>query len=357
MVQEHFATNMGGDSLGWSSMYVDQLRPHVVASTVEHPAVLEVLKWLQDKDRCDVTLVEVDSLGRVSPDAVVAALRTETVLVSVMHANNEVGTVNNIAEISKRVREWCDLYGERGKQGLADGILMHTDACQSVGKIPVNVATMGVDYLSMAGHKFGAPKGIGAVYMKGGLEGPLADGNRLEPIMHGASQENGMRAGTENVALAAGLGAAVWKATEEGAVEEEGARLAALTRSLLVQLEAKCAGTVALNGPELPLSPPTDGPAGAGVWPRLPNTLSVGFPGLQAKDLLAAVQDTVCASAGAACHAGGAPKVSGVLAAMGVAESTAFGTVRFSLGRDSVEEQVTDVADAVAAAANKLRLR
>uniref|UniRef100_A0A7S0I177 cysteine desulfurase n=1 Tax=Hanusia phi TaxID=3032 RepID=A0A7S0I177_9CRYP len=349
-LQDHFTNNMGGSALSWSTMYVDQLRPHIVTTAIEHPAILEPLKWLQNEQQCDVTIVEPRKDGIINVQDVIDALRTQTVLVSIMHANNEVGAVQPLREISDAVRAWADEFGERGKQGLTDGILIHTDACQSVGKIPVDVNMLGVDLLSIAGHKLYAPKGIGALYVRGGAKGLDGDGDiRLQRFMHGGGQELGLRAGTENVGLAVALGKACkLLCNDKQEATKEQMRQASLIRSLHIQLQAKFVGQIHLNGPELPAAPVN------GDWPRLPNTLSVGFRGLKAQEILAKVQDVVSASAGAACHSSNIPKISSVLAAMDVPEDAALGTIRFTVGRYTTEEEINRAAEAIANAANEL---
>jgi len=270
---------------------------HVVTTAVEHPAVLEPLRWLE-RDGWETTVVGVDAAGRVDPAAVAAALRPDTVLVSVMLANNEVGTLQPVAEIA----------------GLAQGrgVLVHCDAAQAVGKIPVDVEDLGVDLLSVAGHKVYAPKGVGALYVRRGTP--------LENLVHGAGQEGGRRAGTENVILAAGLGRAAELARED--VAAEGPRLAALRDRLAGVLRAAVPDLVVHGHPTQ----------------RLPNTLSAAFPGRLAASLQAACPGLAC-SAGAACHDVGA-KPSAVLTAMGVAPEIAAGTLRLSLGRFTRADEV-----------------
>ena len=168
-------------------------RPHIVTTAVEHPAIVEPCRYLE-RHGVDVTFVGVDGTGRVDPDDIAAALRPETVLVSVMHANNEVGTIQPIAEIARVTRE--------------AGVLLHSDAAQSVGKIPTRVDDLGVDLLSVAAHKFYGPKGVGALYVR--------EGTDLAPLMHGAGHEDGRRAGTENVLLDVALGAAAELAARPG---------------------------------------------------------------------------------------------------------------------------------------------
>lgn len=281
---------------------------HIVTSRIEHPAVTEVCRWLAARG-FDITWLAVDQCGLVSAADVAAAIRPETVLVTIMHANNEIGTVQPIAEIAHAVR---------GK-----GVLMHTDAAQSAGKIPVDVEELGVDLLSLAGHKVYAPKGIGALYVRRGV--------RLEKLVDGAGQESGRRAGTENVIEIVGLG----KACE--IAYRDLARNAAHMREMRDRLEAglrACVSDMRVNGhPER----------------RLPNTLSASFRGVDAQTLLRATESRVAASAGAACHSGEV-KISHVLEAMQVPLEWARGTLRFSTGRMSTHEDIEDAVDAVACA-------
>ena len=271
-------------------------RPHVVTTQIEHPAVLEPLRYLE-RHGVEVTIVGVDGAGLVDPGDVAAAIRADTVLVSVMHANNEVGTVQPIAEIARITRE--------------AGVLLHSDAAQSVGKLPVTVDGLGVDLLSVAAHKFSGPKGVGALYVRAGT--------RLEPFMHGAGHEGGRRAGTESVLLDVGLGAAATLAADlawtRGALE--------LRDRLWERLRRQWGERVVLNGH------PTR---------RLPNTLNVSFPGCDGRAILAAMPD-VAASTGSACHSGGT-EPSPVLAAMGVTREVGAGALRFSLGRATTWEEL-----------------
>lgn len=264
-------------------------RPHIVTTAVEHPAVLEPCRYLE-RHGASVTYLPVDGTGLVDPDDVARAIRPETVLISVMHANNEVGTVQPIAEISRVTRE--------------AGVLLHTDAAQAVGKIPTKVDELGVDLLSVAAHKFYGPKGVGALYVR--------EGTPLEPFMHGAGHESGRRAGTESVLLDVGLGAAAELAQDLSWTE--GVR--GLRDQLWAGLQNAFGDAVRLNGhPER----------------RLPNTLNVSFLGRDGRGILAAMPD-VAASTGSACHSGGT-EPSPVLAAMGVPREVGAGAVRFSLGR------------------------
>jgi cysteine desulfurase NifS/selenium donor protein len=286
---------------------------HIVTSAVEHPAVLEPCAALA-ADGFEISRVPVDEAGRVSPADVAAALTPETILVSVMHANNEVGTIEPVAEIARLARE--------------RGVLVHTDAAQSVGKVPVDVGALGVDFLSVAGHKLYAPKGVGALYVRSGVD--------LPRLVHGASHEAGRRAGTENVLEIVGLGEAC--AIAERDLEANRLHFQAmrdrLWAGLLRELE-----DVRRNG-----DPET----------CLPNTLSVGLGGVEASTLLAEIGDRLAASAGAACHAAGV-ELSTVLEAMRVPMRYAVGTVRFSVGRGTNEGEVDEAVRIVADAVRRLR--
>ncbi len=284
---------------------------HFVSTTIEHPAIREPLRFLQ-RLGADVTLVDVDRYGMVDPDAVRKAIRANTVLVSVMHANNEVGTIQPIAEIGRICKEM--------------GVLFHTDAAQSVGKIGVRVDDVHCDLLSVAGHKFYAPKGVGALYVRAGT--------RIENLVHGAGHERGRRAGTENVLLDIGLGEAARVAREEPPTEH----LATLAGRLLRRLREHLGDDVVLNGhPEQ----------------RLPNTVNVSFLGVSGRDLLAAVPQ-IAASTGSACHEG-EDVHSPVLAAMGLDADRQRGAVRFSVGRFTTTDEVDEAADLLADAYKRLR--
>jgi cysteine desulfurase len=259
-----------------------------------------------------VTLLPVDGAGRVDPDRVAGAIEPSTVLVTVMHANNEVGTLNPIAEIARVCRE--------------RGVALHTDAAQSAGKVPTRVGErgptgLGVDLLTVAGHKLYAPKGVGALYLREGVV--------LDPLVHGAGHERGRRAGTENVAFAAALGCAARLCAAR--LDEEAERLRALRDRLHARLADGVPG-LELNGH------PTE---------RLPNTLNVSFPGVDGHELLLATP-AIAASTGSACHAG-RTEPSAVLLAMGIGRERALGAVRLSLGRWSTAEQIDRAADGLVA--------
>ena len=286
---------------------------HVVTSAIEHPAVLEPCALLEE-DGWAVTRVGVDGEGRVDPADVAAAITDGTVLVSVMHANNEVGTLQDVAEIARLAHE--------------RGVLVHTDAAQSAGKVPVDVAVLGVDFLTLAGHKLYAPKGVGALWIRSGLA--------LPPLLRGASHEAGRRAGTENVLEIVGLGKAC----------EVAARRLASDARRFEELRERLAEELAREAPGLRRNSPR--------LRCLPNTLSLSFPGVDASALLAEVGEKVAASAGAACHAAGV-EVSSVLRAMRVPEEVAMGTVRFSVGRGTTPAMVDEAARVVGEAVRRMR--
>ncbi len=288
---------------------------HVVTSAVEHPAVIEVCRWLEGQG-FGLTVLPVDASGLVDPEALEHACTAETLLVSVMHANNEVGTIQPVAALAAIAHR--------------HGALFHTDAAQSAGKIPVDVEALGVDLLSVAGHKLYAPKGVGALYVREGV--------RLAPLLHGAGQEGGRRPGTESVLLAVGLGVACEAARRD--LEQNQAHFQTLRDRLHEGLvRALGSEAVRLNGhPER----------------RLPNTLSFSFRGVEANVLLAEMAGAVAASAGAACHAGDVD-VSAVLRAMHVPLEWAMGTVRFSVGRGTTAEEIDRAVAAVAGAVRRLR--
>lgn len=273
---------------------------HIITSLVEHPAVVEVFSYLEARG-FQATYVSVDDTGLIDMEELKQAIRPDTLLVSVMHANNEVGTIQPICEISHITKR--------------HGIIFHTDAAQSVGKIPTNVEELGVDLLSVAGHKVYAPKGIGALYIR--------KGTILEKFMHGSGHERNMRAGTENVLAIVGLGKAceIAKRDLKKNIEHMTTMRDRLHGGLM-----KSAGDIHLNGhPD---------------W-RLPNTLSLGFKNVDASLLLSKMEG-ICASAGSACHAG-STDISSVLTAMTVPAQYAKGTLRLSTGRLTTEKEIDTV--------------
>jgi cysteine desulfurase len=278
-------------------------RAHIITTQIEHPAILEPCRFLSQLG-ANITYLPVDSTGLIDPDDVRRAITSATCLISIMHANSEVGTIQPIGACAGIARE--------------HGILFHTDAAQSVGKITTRVDELGVDLLSIVGHKLYAPKGVGALYIRAGT--------KLEPLIHGAGHEGGRRAGTESAMLAAGLGAACRLASDLAWTE----RVHALRDSLWTSLRARLGDLVVLNGhPER----------------RLPNTLNVSFVGRIGADILAALEG-VAASTGSACHSGRV-ELSPVLRAMGISEHVGMGAVRFSLGRTTTANEITEVVDRV----------
>lgn len=288
---------------------------HIITSAIEHPAVLQVCRFLAEFG-FETTMLPVDDQGMVDPADVAQAVRAGTILISLMHANNEVGTIQPIAEISEIARK--------------NNIIFHTDAAQSVGKIPTAVDQLGVDLLSVAGHKLYAPKGVGALYIRHPI--------RPAQFCHGAGQERGFRAGTENVTQIVGLGRACELAART--MEEHIAEM----RMLRDRLFARLTGAL------------TDTRRNGHPGRILPNTLSISFKGLEAYRILEKIADTVAVSAGAACHAE-TVSISHVLAAMHIPEEWAKGTLRFSVGRMTTIEQIDRAADAVIAAVRELRSR
>jgi cysteine desulfurase len=275
---------------------------HLIISAIEHPSVAEPARFLEQLG-FDVSVVPVTGQGIVQPAAIREAIRGDTVLVSIMLANNEIGTLQPI----KAIADLCH----------AAGVPLHTDAAQAVGKIRVQADELEVDLLTIAGHKMYAPKGIGALYIR--------QGTVLEPLLHGAGHEAGMRAGTENVAGIAGLGAAACVATKSLDASLE--RLERLRDQLLNLLQAGVGDSLVVHGARAP---------------RLPNTLSVSFPGAIGQELLARVPE-LCASTGSACHSE-TEAISPTLAAMGIPTAIARGTIRLSLGWYTTEDDVERAA-------------
>ncbi len=277
---------------------------HIITSQIEHPAVIQVCKYLEQNGFI-VTYLPVDEYGMVSPADVENTITSETILITIMHANNEVGTIQAVEEI--------------GQIAKNNAILFHSDAAQSLGKIPVNVENMNVSLLSIAGHKLYAPKGIGALYIKEGV--------KLEKLIHGADHEMDHRAGTENVLEIVGLGKACEIAKRD--LSENLARLK-LMRDKLYNSILNDIPEVKLNGhPVL----------------RLPNTLSLSFKNMEANNLLADMPE-LAISAGAACHTGGFD-ISYVLEAMKVPTDFAMGTIRFSVGKHTTFNEINRASSLV----------
>jgi cysteine desulfurase len=274
---------------------------HIVTTRIEHPAITEPCRFLE-RLGARVTYLPVDDGGRIDPDDLRKAITPRTILVSIMHANNEVGTIQPIENCAR-------IAGEHG-------IPFHTDAAQSVGKVSSDASRLGVDLLSIAGHKVYAPKGIGALYVRRGLS--------IEPLIHGAGHERGRRAGTESALLAVGLGQACELARNLAPLEQ----VRVLRDHFWQRLQKQFGNRVALNGH------PTH---------RLPNTLNVSFVGRIGSEVLARL-DGVAASTGSACHSGRI-ELSPVLQAMGVAPEVGMGAIRFSLGRSSTRDEIDAVVD------------
>jgi cysteine desulfurase len=274
---------------------------HIITSRIEHPAIIEPCRFLE-RLGARVTYLPVDGTGLVDPHAVRAAIMPQTILVSIMHANNEVGTIEPIANCARIARE--------------HGVLFHTDAAQSVGKIATDVNELGVDLLSVAGHKLYAPKGVGALFVRRGVS--------LEPLVHGAGHERGRRAGTESALLAVGLGKACELARDLAPMD----RVRGLRDYFWRELQKQFGNRIVLNGH------PTH---------RLPNTLNVAFVGRIGAEILARL-DNVAASTGSACHAGRI-ELSPVLEAMGTPPEVGLGAIRFSLGRPTAHEDIEVVAE------------
>jgi len=285
---------------------------HVITSQIEHPAILEVCHYLERKGT-EVTYLPVDGKGLVSVSAVEAAITARTILITIMHANNEVGTIQPIAEIARIAKE--------------HGIILHTDAAQSVGKIPAEVDTLGVDLLSIAGHKLYAPKGVGALFIR--------DGVNLAIFMHGAGQESGRRPGTENVLEIVGLGKACEIAGRD--LDRNMTHMQHMRDRLYEKIKSRCAN-IRVNGH------PQKG---------LPNTLSISFEGLEANRILDHISSRVAASAGAACHAD-TIEVSGVLKAMDVPLNWAKGTLRLTTGRRTTEAEIDKAVEVIGKAVTSL---
>jgi cysteine desulfurase len=283
---------------------------HIITSTIEHPAVTEVCKYIEAFGFC-TTYIPVDETGLIDPGKLEKAITNETILITVMHANNEVGTIQPVEDISVIAHK--------------HGIICHTDAAQSVGKIPTDVNNLNVDLLSVAGHKVYAPKGIGVLFIREGIQ--------LEKFMHGAGHERNLRAGTENVLEIVGLGMACEIAKRD--LDTNMAHMMAMRDRLHKGLKQSIA-SIRLNGhPEK----------------RLPNTLNIGVKGMEASALLNdLIMADIAASAGSACHAG-STTISHVLEAMKVPPEYAVGTLRLSVGKmtteDEIDRAIAELAKAV----------
>ncbi len=304
-------TESNNYSIKGSAYYLKDKGKHIITSSVEHPAVAEVCAYLE-KNGFEVTYLPVDEYGMVSINELEKAIRPDTILISIMHANNEIGTLQPIAEI--------------GKIAWKYGIRFHSDGAQSVGKVKTDMQELGVDLFSIAGHKLYAPKGIGALYIK--------RGTKLEKFMHGANHERNLRAGTENVLEIVGLGKAAEIAKRDF---EKNYKHAKTLRDRLYLKISEAIPEAKLNGhPEQ----------------RLPNTLSISFPNVEANTLLSELDD-VAASAGAACHSEGVD-LSQVLVALKVPVSIAMGTIRLSTGKYTTEKEIDQAAEKIIETVHKL---
>jgi len=286
---------------------------HIITSAVEHPAVTEVCKYLTTLGY-EITYLPVDSFGRVNPVDVEKAIRPDTALITIMHANNEVGTIQPISEITAIARK--------------NNITFHTDASQSVGKIDTDVTKLGVDLLTIAGHKLYAPKGIGALYIKQGV--------KIENLFHGASQEKGIRPGTENVSHIVGLGKACEIAKRD--FDKNSLNMLTMRDRLLNGLKNNLGDKVKVN---------------VNLQNCLPNTLSVAFDNVEAHTLASVISKEIFISTGSACHADSI-EISSVLKAMNINIKTAAGTVRISTGKYTTTEEIDYAVKAISEAVKKL---
>lgn len=281
-------------------------RGHIITSVIEHPSVLNPCRYLESRG-FQVTYLPVDSAGMVIIDELKKSIKKDTILITIMHANNETGVLQSVEEIGA-------IAGERG-------IPFHIDAAQSTGKMPVNVSQVKADMMTIVSHKFYGPKGIGALYLRDGLE--------LSPIMFGAGHERGLRPGTENVPGIVGLGKACELAKMN--IRNRVAHATKLCEMLFRGLTEKIDG-IRLNGHETM---------------RLPNTLNICIHGIDSTDLLEGIKDKVAASSGSACHAG-QRKPSHVLKAMGLSDVDAMSSLRLSVGKDNTEEEIKEAVEIIA---------
>ncbi len=305
------ANNYAIKGLAYANKYKGN---HIITSVIEHPAIIEVCKYLETKG-FRVSYIPVDEYGLVKLDVLQSDICSDTILVTIMHANNEIGTIQPLKEISQICKQ--------------NNIIFHTDAAQSVGKYLVDVEELGVDLLSIAGHKLYAPKGVGALYVREGI--------LLEKFMHGADHENNQRAGTENILEVVGLG----KACEISKRDfEKNFRYMKSLRDLFYNKIINDISNVKLNGH---------------LEHRLPNTLNISFKNVPANILLAELEKyDIAASAGAACHTDSV-KLSSTLLAIDLSSEFAMGTIRFSVGRHTKEDDIRYVIDILVKLVSKLR--
>lgn len=315
---EIFFTSGGSESntqaiLSAAAIGAGEQKTHVITTTIEHDSVLNTMRQLQVM-RFDVTILDVDENGYIDPVKVHEAIRPNTALVSVMMANNEIGTIQNISQI--------------GAICAIEGVLFHTDAVQAAGHLPIDVKDMNIDLLSMSSHKFGGPKGVGVLYAGSNVN--------LSPLILGGPQERGKRAGTENVPGAVGMAAALDDACEN--MEANNAKITKLRDKLMD-------GLLAIPGTKL----------NGGKEPRLPGNVNVCFDGVESESLLVMLDEAgICASAGSACQAGSIDP-SHVLLAIGRTEQEAMHSLRLTLNEDNTEEEVDYLIEKITESVNKLR--
>lgn len=316
--KEIFFTGCGSESDNWAIKGIAKAKEkkgkHIISTVIEHHAVLHTLESLE-KQGFEVTYLPVDEFGLVSVEDVEKAIRPDTVLITVMMANNEVGTIEPIAEIGKLAKE--------------HGITFHTDAVQAVGSIPVDVNALNVDLLSISAHKFGGPKGIGVLYVRNGV--------RPEVFLHGGAQERSRRAGTENVASIVGMGKAITLATEN--LPEKMKKITALRDELIKEIKARIPH-IKLNGhPEM----------------RLPGNVNFSFQFIEGESLLLMLDlNGISASSGSACTSGSLDP-SHVLLALGLPHEIAHGSLRLSIGEQNTKEEIDAVLDKLPAIVERLR--
>lgn len=287
---------------------------HIITTEIEHQAVLKSCSWLE-KQGFEVTYIRPDREGRIDPENVRAAIRTDTILISVMAANNEIGTIEPITEIGRTARE--------------NGILFHTDAVQAVGAIPIDVNEWNADLLSLSAHKFHGPKGGGALYIR--------RGTRIDPLISGGEQERGLRAGTENVPCIVGLGQAIEEAA--GRIPENAALMSGLRDRLISGILRSVPGS-RLNGP---------------AENRLPNNCSISFEGIDGEALLLRLDLAgIAGSSGSACTSG-SQEISHVLKAVGLSEQEAKGSLRLTTGTGNTEEEIEETIQTIKEITEDLR--
>ncbi|MCL2201044.1 MAG: aminotransferase class V-fold PLP-dependent enzyme [Oscillospiraceae bacterium] len=313
---EIFFTGSGTEANNWALKSAVALRKdkgnHIITSAIEHPAVLKTAEYLQTQG-CEVTYLGVDKFGQISLSELENAIREDTVLISIMTANNEIGTILPISEISKIAK--------------ARDVLLHTDAVQAAGSIPIDVAEMGVDMLTLSGHKLGAPKGVGVLFKKKNLK-------LLPPLIHGGGQEHGARSGTENVAGIAGLAAALNYRVSQLPQTKLAAKRDRLVAELL----------------KIPRSALTGDPVN-----RLPGIASFVFEAIEGESMLLMLDHFgICGSSGSACSSGSLDP-SHVLLAIGLPHEVAHGSLRLSLSEDTTDEEIDFVVEKLTGVVAKLR--